>query len=109
GLQPPVDAEDEVAERLLAPQALLALGLALGVVVDDAVDHLPVAVVPLGHLPAGEVLAVEQLDEALRDAAGRRGGRGRPGGRGGQGEPSGARRGEAPCRKRPKRTQGDGY
>ena len=59
--------QDEVAVLLLADQRFLfALGLAPGVVVDHAVDDLPVAVVPLGDVPAGEVLAVEQGDEALR-------------------------------------------
>ena len=52
-------------------------GLALGVVVDDAVHDLPVAVVAGGHLPAGEVLAVEERGEAGRGIRGRRRGRGR--------------------------------
>ena len=39
-------------------------GLALGVVVDDAVDDLPVAVVAGRDLPAGEVLPVEERREA---------------------------------------------
>ena len=65
-LEPPVESEDEVAVGLVAPQVLVPLGLAPGVVVDDAaLDDLPVAVVPLGHLPAGEVLAVEERREPL--------------------------------------------
>ena len=49
----------------LAPERLVALGLAPGVVVDHAVDDLPVPVVALGDFPAGEVLAVEERHEAL--------------------------------------------
>ena len=56
-LDPPVDMQLEVAEFAFQPEALVALGLALGVVVDHAVHDLPVAAIPLGHLPAGEVLA----------------------------------------------------
>src|SRR6185369_1233519 len=49
-LDPPVDAEDKVGEGAVGPQALVAPRLALGVVVDDASDDLPVAVVPLRRL-----------------------------------------------------------
>src|SRR5262249_58628181 len=59
-LDAPVHAQDEVAELALGPQALVAPGLAPGVVVDDAVDDLPVPAVALGHLPAAQVLPVEQ-------------------------------------------------
>ena len=65
-LEPPVDVQLEVAELAVQPEALVPLGLALGVVVDHAVDHLPVAAIALGHLPAGEVLAVEERREARR-------------------------------------------
>ena len=43
----------------VAPERLVALGLAAGVVVDDAVDDLPVAVVPLGHFPPGRSLPLK--------------------------------------------------
>ena len=65
-LEPPVQPQHEVAVLPLGPQVLVARGFAAGVVVDHAVDDLPVPVVAVGHLPAGEVLAVEQGDEALR-------------------------------------------
>src|SRR5262249_19855478 len=65
-LDAPVHAQDEVAELPLGPQALGAPGLAPGVVVDDAVDDLPVPAVPLGPLPAAQVLAVEQGREPSR-------------------------------------------
>ena len=51
---------------------LSPLRFAAGVVVDDAVDDLPVAVVALGHLPAGQVLAVEERDETRRARSRRR-------------------------------------
>ena len=64
-LDAPIDPEDEVAELLLGPERLVAGGFALGVVVDDAVDDFPVAVVAGGDLPAREVLAVEERREAV--------------------------------------------
>src|SRR5262249_7338583 len=52
------------------PQALVPLGFALGVVVDDAAgQNFPVAVVSGRHLPAGEILAVEERREAGRNNA----------------------------------------
>ena len=57
--------KDEVVILAVAPERFVALGLAPGVVVDDAVDDLPVAVVAVGHLPAGQVFAVEERDEAV--------------------------------------------
>ena len=64
-LDPPVELQDEVAELLLADQVLVAGGLAPGVVVDHAVEDLPVAVVPLGDDPLRKVLAVEERTESL--------------------------------------------
>ena len=64
-LDAPIDPKDEVAKGLFGPEALVAGGLALGVVVDDAVDHLPVPAVAGRHLPAGQVLAVEEGHEPL--------------------------------------------
>src|SRR5262249_6810236 len=46
-LDAPVHLQDEVAELGLRPQTLVALGRALGVVVDDAVDDFPVSAVAL--------------------------------------------------------------
>src|SRR5262249_23689051 len=64
-LQPPVETQHKVLVRLLRPQVLVALGLALGVVVDDAAGQdAPVTVVAFGHLPAAEILAVEERNEA---------------------------------------------
>ena len=64
-LEPPVDLEDEVAILDVAPERLVALGLALGVVVDHAVNDFPVPAVALWYFPAGQVLAVEERDKAL--------------------------------------------
>src|SRR5437867_3024338 len=64
-LDPPLDPEDEVAELLLGPEALVAGGLAARVDVDDPAHDLPVPVVADGDLPAGEVAAVEERDEAV--------------------------------------------
>ena len=62
-LDPPVHMQLEVAEFTLQPEALVSPGLALGIVVDRAIDDLPVPAVPLRHLPAGEVLPVEKCGE----------------------------------------------
>src|SRR5207249_1288856 len=65
-LEPPVDLEDEVAERFLTPQGfVILLRLAAGVIINDAIHDLPVAVVPLGHLPAGQIVAIEERDKAF--------------------------------------------
>ena len=55
-LEPPVELQDEVAIFAVAPERFVALGLAAGVVIDDAIDDFPVAVVALGHFPAGQIL-----------------------------------------------------
>jgi hypothetical protein len=65
-LESPFEPEHEVAIGFLRPQMLLASGLALRVVVDDAVDHLPMAAVALGHLESGQVAPVEDQYEAVR-------------------------------------------
>ena len=49
----------KVLEGLLGPEVLV-LRLAAGVVVDHAVDHLPVAAIALRDFPTGQILAVEQ-------------------------------------------------
>jgi len=55
-----IDPQLEVAVLLHRPEVLVALGLGLGIVVDDAVEDLPVTVVSLGNGPVAEVLAVEE-------------------------------------------------
>src|SRR5206468_6312905 len=62
---PPVNAEHEVAELLLGPEALVSGGLAAGVDVDYPAHDLPMAIVAGRDLPAGEVAAVEERDEAV--------------------------------------------
>src|SRR5436190_1160262 len=59
GLEPPVQPQHEVLETLVRPQALFRyFRLAAGVVVNDAIDHLPVSVVAGRDLPASQVLAI---------------------------------------------------
>jgi len=70
-LDAPVEPQDEVAVLLRAPEVLVAGRLGAGVVVDDAVEDLPVAVVAGGHLPVGEVFAVEEGGETVLRGSGR--------------------------------------
>ena len=58
-LEAPVDAQYVVLEAFLRGQVA-----ALGLVVDDPVDHLP-CMVARWRLPTLEVLAVEQADKSL--------------------------------------------
>ena len=87
-LEPPIKLQDEVAVFALAPERLVALRFAAGVIIDDAIDDLPVAVVALGHFPAGQVLAVEKGNKALG-----RGRRTAPGGNDDQNSQNGKRQG----------------
>src|SRR5215471_9980724 len=69
-LQPPIDTQHKIAKGLVRPQALVPLGLAACVIVEDAVDDLPMAVVSFRYLPAGEVSAVEERCVAFRGLVG---------------------------------------
>src|SRR5262249_6506329 len=62
---PPVHVQDEIAVLAVAPERLVPRGFALGVVVDDAVDDLPVSVIARRHFPPGQILAVEERNEPL--------------------------------------------
>ena len=66
GGKAPVDLERVVAVILLAPEALVSFRLAFRVIVDNAVDHLPVAAVAFGDDPAVEVFPVEYGSVAFR-------------------------------------------
>ena len=65
GLDSPLDFQHEVAELALRVQRLVTGRFAFGVVVDHAVDDLPVTVVTGRDLPAREVLAVEEGHEPI--------------------------------------------
>lgn len=74
-LDPPVELEDEVAVFVLGPEIAIPLCFGGGVVVNDAVHHLPVAVVSLRNDPTAQIGPVEQGGEAVFDfSLGRRGG-----------------------------------
>src|SRR5207244_13311466 len=62
----PVHLQDEVPELLLAEEALFAFGFALSIVVDNAVDDLPVPVVSLRYFPISKIAAVEYRRKAGR-------------------------------------------
>ena len=89
----PVEAEGEVAVGFFGPEIFVAGSFGAGVVVDDAVEDFPVAVVADGRFPPGEVAAVEERDPARGKCGRGRGGRAgerREGERGGeQGEETG--------------------
>src|SRR5262249_3757702 len=63
----PIDLQDEILVFLFGPEVLvlLILGFAERVVIDHAVQDFPVAVVAFRNGPAGEILAVEERDEAV--------------------------------------------
>src|SRR5438132_9775967 len=64
GFQPPIHTQHKIAERLRRPYALVGgPSLATGIAIDDAVDDLPVTIVPRGYFPAGEIFAVKQGSE----------------------------------------------
>src|SRR5437867_3360626 len=50
----------------IAPKTLIGFRFALGVVVDHAVEHFPMSIIALGHLPAEKVAAIEQGDKTGR-------------------------------------------
>jgi hypothetical protein len=69
--KPPIHVQDEIAILAVAPERLVPLSFALGIVVDDAIDDLPVSVIAVGALqprrsfplksetnPSGGVLSV---------------------------------------------------
>ena len=64
-LDPPIEHQHEVAVFLGGPQVLVPLGLAGRIVVDHAVDHAPMPVVPLRHERDEDV--VVGLDDRLPD------------------------------------------
>ena len=70
-LSPPVQLQDEVAVFAVAPERLVPGGLAAGIVIDDAIDDFPVAVIAVGHFPAGQVLAVEKRHKPVGRRSGR--------------------------------------
>ena len=64
-LDSPIQLQDEVAIFAVAPERFVTLRLAAGIVIDDAIDDLPVAVVSRGHFPAAKVVAVEERDKSV--------------------------------------------
>ena len=64
-LDSPIQLQHEVAIFAVAPERFVTLRLAAGVVIDDAIDDFPVAVVTFGHLPAGEVVAAKERYKPL--------------------------------------------
>jgi hypothetical protein len=63
---PPVHVQYEVAELVSGPETLVAFTFAFCVVINDAVENLPMTVVALGDFPVGEVTPIEQRSEARR-------------------------------------------
>jgi len=57
--------QDEIAILAVAPERLVPLSFALGIVVDDAIDDLPVSVIADWRFPTKKVLPVEERDKSL--------------------------------------------
>ena len=64
-LKPPIHLQDEIAILAVAPERLVTQSLALGIVVDDAIDDLPVSVIASRHFPPAQVLTIEERDKPL--------------------------------------------
>ncbi len=63
--EPPIHLQDEIAVLAFAPERLVARSFALGIIVDDPIDDLPVAVIAGRYFPPGQVLTIKERDKIL--------------------------------------------
>ena len=68
----PVHVQHKIPVFFFAPQVLVSWRLAFRVVIDHPIDDLPVPAVAGRHLPAGEVLPIEQRHKSGRGLVVRR-------------------------------------
>src|SRR5438270_899918 len=61
--EPPIYVQDEIAILAVAPERLVTRSFALGIVVDDSINDLPMSVIAGRNSPAEEVLAIEERDK----------------------------------------------
>jgi hypothetical protein len=64
--EPPIYLQNEIAVLSLTPKRFVTRGFALGIVIDNPIDDLPVSVIAGGNFPPIQVFTIEKRDKSLR-------------------------------------------